>query len=96
VGTLLDGDPVFAILLWERIVPKVSMFFAVALFLAAGNFSPALASKCYGLDPCDACRNCHACKHCHVLGGKCGVCEKESNPKRIKLECHSNKPEQHP
>lgn len=56
---------------------KISPLFAAALFLAAGCVSPVLASKCYGLDPCVACRNCHACKHCHMLGGKCGVCKSE-------------------
>lgn len=61
------------------IVPKASLLFAAVIFLAAGSFSPSFASKCYGFDPCEACRNCHACKHCHELGGKCGVCKRERN-----------------
>lgn len=56
---------------------QVSLSLAVMLFIAACVVSPALASKCYGLDPCGACRNCHACKHCFELGGKCGVCKRE-------------------
>jgi hypothetical protein len=35
----------------------------------------ALASTCYGLDPCNACHTCGYCKHCAVLGGSCGVCK---------------------
>lgn len=62
-------------------MPKASLLFAAVIFLAAGNLSPAFASKCYGLDPCEACRNCHACKHCHELGGKCGVCKRDRNAK---------------
>lgn len=62
-------------------MPKTSLFFAALIFLVAGSFSPSFASKCYGLDPCEACRNCHACKHCHELGGKCGICKRDKNAK---------------
>lgn len=56
---------------------EASLWFAAALLLTAGCFTPSFASKCYGLDPCNACRNCSACKHCHVLGGTCGICKQE-------------------
>lgn len=36
---------------------------------------PAFASKCYGEDPCSACRTCSSCKHCAVYGGTCGICK---------------------
>lgn len=86
MGTVLDGDLVFTIQLWRRVVRKVSLLFSAFVVLSAGSFSSALASKCYGLDPCNACRNCHACKHCHLLGGKCGVCKGERNARRNTTE----------
>ena len=61
------------------IVRHSFLFLAGLIYLVLGGSSPALASKCYGLDPCNACRNCHACKHCHELGGTCGICKKEKN-----------------
>lgn len=41
--------------------------------------SKAEASKCYGRDPCSACRTCSSCQHCAVLGGQCGVCKRQKN-----------------
>lgn len=35
--------------------------------------APALAARCYGRDPCNACRNCSACAHCNSGGNPCGV-----------------------
>lgn len=58
---------------------QVSIFFAAILLFAVVSSSPVFASKCYGLDPCNACRNCSACKHCHVLGGTCGICKTARN-----------------
>lgn len=65
-------------------MPKASLLFAAVILLAAISFSPAFASKCYGLDPCYACRNCNYCMHCNSGGGKCGVCgggKSVSNPR---------------
>lgn len=60
-------------------MPKASLLFAAVILLAAGFSSPTFANRCYGLDPCEACRNCHACKHCHEQGGTCGICKRDKN-----------------
>ena len=48
---------------------------AVVLSLTGAAFfdAPALAARCYGRDPCNACRNCSACAHCNSGGNPCGV-----------------------
>lgn len=58
-------------------MPNLRAAFAAALLLAVGCFSPAVASKCYGLDPCGACKTCSSCMHCAQAGGTCGVCKSE-------------------
>lgn len=35
--------------------------------------SPALASTCYGDNPCHACHTCEHCRHCNSGGNPCGV-----------------------
>jgi len=46
------------------------------MLLSTVLWSPAaLANKCLGLTPCDACKNCHYCKRCSQQGGTCGTCK---------------------
>lgn len=50
----------------------------LALLLALFS-TPALAARCTGSDPCQACKNCSSCAHCNA-GGTCGVCLPRATP----------------
>lgn len=51
------------------------------LFIGSGLIisctSQAEAGKCYGKNPCYACKNCSGCAHCAKDGGTCGGCIKK-------------------
>jgi len=53
----------------------VTSLLIIWLIIPTGNLSERRldAARCYGSNPCYACKNCSRCAHCNS-GGSCGVC----------------------